>query len=158
MFAPAGVPGVDDYFGRLHGTFSAPVGTSLLHGGFTVESRRDQGTWRDVLLDSDLVAYLRNDRFGSHTLFLRASVAGGWLTSMPFQLSLGGREGVRALAEDRFPGGRMTRFTIEDRILFPWPRVGTAELRGIEIHERNVALGLFRSVAVEAVRGKEGFG
>ena len=30
--------------------------------------------------------------------------------------------------EDRFPGGRMTRFVIEDRIAFPWPRVGTADL------------------------------
>ncbi len=128
VFAPDDVPGVDDFFGRLHGTFSAPIGSSLLHGGLTVESRRDRGTWRDVLLDTDLVAYLRNDDLGSHTLFARASFAGGWLTSMPFQLSLGGREGVRALAEDRFPGGRMTRFTIEDRIVFPWPRVGTADL------------------------------
>jgi hypothetical protein len=47
---------------------------------------------------------------------------------MPFQLSLGGRQGVRSLVEDRYPGGRMARFVIEDRVVFPWPRRGVADL------------------------------
>ncbi len=128
LLLPDGVPGVDDAFGRAHATFGAPVGSSLLHGVFTIESRRDRERWQDVLFDGDLVAWLRNDDLRSHTLFLRASVAGGWRMTTPFQMGLGGREGIRALPEDRFPGGRMTRFVIEDRILFPWPRVGTADL------------------------------
>ena len=40
---------------------------------------------------------------------------------MPYQMSLGGREGLRALPEDRYPGGRTVRFVAEDRIVFPWP-------------------------------------
>jgi hypothetical protein len=125
---PNGVPGLSDYFGRLHGSFGAPVGSSLFHGGFTVESRRDEGDWQDLLADADIVAYLRNDNLRGHTLFLRASTAGGWRTALPYQLSLGGREGVRSLAEDRYPGGRMARFVVEDRIGFPWPKRGAADL------------------------------
>lgn len=127
-FAPGGVPVVDDVFGRVHGSFGAAVGSSLLHGGFTVESRREGGDWQDILSDADLVAYLRNDGLGAHTLFVRGSVAGGWRTRLPFQLALGGRRGVRSLVEDRFPGAKMVRFVVEDRILFPWPRPGAADL------------------------------
>jgi hypothetical protein len=128
LLVPDDVPGLDDYFGRLHGSFTFPIGSSLLHGGTTVETRRDRGDWQDLLVDGDLVAYLRTTHLKSHTLFLRASGAGGWRTSLPFQLSLGGREGIRSLPEDRLPGGRMTRFVVEDRILFPWPAPGSADL------------------------------
>lgn len=127
-FTPDGVAVVDDLFGRVHASFGAGVGSSLLHGGFTVESRRDAGSWQDVLADADLVAYLRNDGLQAHTIFVRASMAGGWRTRLPYQLSLGGRQGVRSLAEDRYPGARMMRFLVEDRILFPWPRPGAADL------------------------------
>lgn len=128
VLTPSDVPGVDDVFGRAHASFGTPVGSSLLHGGFTVEARHDDGSWQDVLGDADLVAFLRNDGLQAHTVFLRASVAGGWRTTLPYQLSLGGRQGVRSLVEDRYPGGRMMRFIVEDRILFPWPRPGTADL------------------------------
>lgn len=128
VLTPSDVPAINDWFGRLHGSFGAPVGSSLLHGGVTVESRRDEGLWQDLLLDADLVGWLRNDGLEAHTLFLRASIAGGSRVSLPFQLSLGGREGVRSLPEDRFPGERMARFVVEDRILLPWPRPGTADL------------------------------
>jgi hypothetical protein len=124
---PSDVPALDDWFGRLHGSFGAPIGSSLLHGGVTVESRRDGGAWQDVLMDADLVAWLRTDALPAHTVFLRASVAGGSRVALPFQLSLGGREGVRSLPEDRFPGGRLARLVVEDRIVFPWPRPGTAD-------------------------------
>jgi hypothetical protein len=128
LFVPDEVPGLDDVFGRVHASFGAPVGSSLLHGGFTFESRRTDEDWQDLLVDADLVSYLRNDAIEGHTLFLRASAAGGWRTTLPFQLALGGREGVRSLVEDRYPGGRMLRFVAEDRILFPWPRPGVADL------------------------------
>jgi hypothetical protein len=121
VLTPEGVPGVDDYFGRVRGSFGVPVGSSILHGSFTVESRRDAGAWKDVLADADVVGYLRNGALRGHTLFVRASMAGGWNTTLPFQVRLGGREGVRSLVEDRFPGGRMARFVVEDRIAFPWP-------------------------------------
>ena len=128
VLVPDGLDGSDDMFGRVHASFGAPAGSSLLHGGFTAEARRDEG-WQDVLADADIVAYLRNDGLRAHTLFLRASVAGGWDMTLPFQLALGGRQGVRSLVEDRYPGGRMARFVIEDRVVFPWPeRGGFADL------------------------------
>lgn len=127
LLVPDGVEGSDDVFGRAHFSFGAPVGSSLLHGGLTVESRHEDG-WQDVLADAELVAYLRNDDLAAHTLFLRASVGGGWNTTIPFQLSLGGRQGVRSLREDEYPGGRIARFIVEDRVLLPWPSRGTADL------------------------------
>ena len=123
-FLPLDLEGASDTWGRAHASFGAPLGASLLHGGFTAEARHDEGHWRDVLLDADLVAYLRTSRSASHTFFLRMSTAAGWQTTLPYQLSLGGRDAVRSLVEDRFPGGRMLRFVIEDRIVLPWPPPG----------------------------------
>lgn len=128
VLTPEGVPVDDDVLGRVHASFGAPIGSSILHGGATVESRRFAGQWRDLLADADLVAYLRNDDLQSHTLFVRVATAGGWRTTLPFQLSLGGRDGIRSLLEDRYPGGRMVRFLVEDRVLFPWPSPGTVDL------------------------------
>lgn len=128
LFVPSDVPGLDDYFGRLHASFGAPVGSTLLHGGFTAEARHDEGEFRDVLFDVDVVGYLRNQALPGSTLFLRASYGGGWNTYLPYQLSLGGREGVRSLKEDLFPGGRMTKFVVEERYMFPWPRRGVADI------------------------------
>jgi hypothetical protein len=112
---------VDDYYTRAHASFTAALGSSLLHGAATLEARREDGAWRDLLVDGDLVAYGRTQRLESHTLFVRVASAGGWRTSVPYQLSLGGREGIRSLAEDHFPGGRLLRFVVEDRIVLPWP-------------------------------------
>lgn len=128
LFVPGDVPAADDYFGRAHASFTAPIGSSLLHGGGTVETRRDGGDWRDLLVDADLVAYIRGEALPWQTFFFRTQFAGGWNTELPFQLSLGGREGVRSLKEDRFPGGRMVRLVAEDRILFPWPRRGSVDV------------------------------
>jgi hypothetical protein len=111
-----------------HASFTAPLGASLLHGGATVEARRDGGHWRDVLASTDLVFYGRTDLLPGQTWFARASFGGGWNTSLPYQLSLGGREAVRALPEDVLPGGRMLLFVVEDRIAFGWPGPNTADL------------------------------
>jgi hypothetical protein len=121
VLIPDGATGADEFFGRANASFTAPLGTGILHGGAYLESRRADNGWEDVLADAELVAYLRNDGLPGQTFFLRASVAGGWDTTMPYQMSLGGREGLRALPEDRYPGGRTARFVFEDRIVFPWP-------------------------------------
>ena len=121
VLIPDEATGADEFFGRVNGSFTAPIGSSILHGGAYIESRQASAGWQDVLSDAELVAYLRNDGLPGQTLFLRASAAGGWNTSMPYQISLGGREGLRALPEDRYPGGRTVRFVAEDRIVFPWP-------------------------------------
>ena len=119
---------VDDWYTRVHASFAAAIGSSLVLGGGTMEMRHEDGGWRDILADGDIVAYGRTDRLESHTLFFRVASASGWRTTMPYQLSLGGRDGVRSLAEDRFPGGRMLRFVLEDRVVLPWPSPESMDL------------------------------
>jgi hypothetical protein len=127
LLGSGNVPEENDLYTRAHLSFTQPLGASLYHAAGTVESRRGGGTWHDVLADADLALYLRSSDQPTNTVFLRASVSGGWDTTLPFQLSLGGRQGVRSLAEDRYAGGRMAHFIVEDRIAFPWP-TDTADL------------------------------
>ncbi|MEX2049489.1 MAG: hypothetical protein WEB90_07925 [Gemmatimonadota bacterium] len=124
---PNGVPEEDDLYTRTHVSTTQLIGSSVVHASGTVEARRGGGEWRDVLADADLSLHLRSSDEPTNTVFFRASVGGGWDTALPFQVSLGGRQGVRSLEEDRYPGGRVVRFILEDRIVFPWP-TDTADL------------------------------
>jgi hypothetical protein len=120
-------PEANDWYTRGHVSLTEPLGSSLLHMGATLEARHVESGWRDVLAEGELVAYGRAGWLPWQTLFFRMSTAGGWETTLPYQLSLGGREGVRSLKEDRMPGARLLRFVAEDRIVFPWPS-NTADL------------------------------
>jgi hypothetical protein len=71
--------------------------------------------WRDLLSELDFKGFHRFSESGGHTLFLRASGARTWSMDRPFQLTAGGREGVRGYSEDAFPGGRRVLFSLEDR-------------------------------------------
>ena len=121
LLTPADVRGLDDTFVRGIATGTAALGSSLLRATLSGELRYDDG-WRDQLASAELVGYLRSASLPGQTFFFRTSLAGGWGATGPFQLSLGGRESVRSLPEDRFPGGRTARFTVEDRIVLPWPK------------------------------------
>jgi hypothetical protein len=127
IFAAGRAPKENDWYTRGHVSVMHPVGSSLLHGGASIQARHLAAGWRDVMAEAELVAYGRADWLPWQTWFFRASTASAWDTTLPYQLSLGGREGVRSLAEDRFPGGRMLRFVAENRIVFPWP-TDTADL------------------------------
>jgi len=120
-------PRENDLYTRGHLSFTQPIGASILHGGASVEARHISAGWRDVMAEAELVGYGRAGWLPWQTWFFRASTAGAWDTTIPYQLSLGGRDGVRSLPEDRFPGGRMVRFVAENRIVFPWP-TDTADL------------------------------
>lgn len=122
-----GAPPDDDYYVRSHMSFMAPVGRSLIGGGLSFEARHPEAGWRDILGSLDLTMHGRADWLPAQTLFFRAASASGWDTTIPFQLNLGGREGVRSLREDQYPGGRLLRFVFEDRIVLPWPE-DTADL------------------------------
>ena len=74
-----------------------------------------------LLGEADLYGYLRSRKTPGHTFFARASASGGWSMDTPFQLTLGGRRGVRGLEEEDFPGGRRVLLTLEDRIVVRWP-------------------------------------
>ncbi len=120
-------PRENDWFTRAHVSATQPIGPSLLHWGASIEARHSSAGWRDIMAEGEFVAYGRAAWLPWQTWFFRASSAGTWQLTLPYQLSLGGREGVRSLPEDRFPGGRMLRFVAEDRIVFPWP-TDTADL------------------------------
>ncbi len=117
----------NDWYTRGHLSTTLPIGSSLIHGGATIEARHIAAGWRDGMAEGELVGYGRASWLPWQTWFFRASTAGVWDATLPYQLSLGGREGVRSLPEDRFPGGRMLRFVAENRIVFPWP-TDTADL------------------------------
>jgi len=127
LLTPGGAPAEKDYFVRSHLSTILPVGSSVVYGALDAEARHPEAGWRDMFLEAEFAAYGRAGWLPWQTLFFRASGSGGWETTVPFQLSLGGREGVRSLAEDRLPGGRMARFVLEDRVAFPWPS-NTADL------------------------------
>lgn len=113
--APGSVEQGGGTFLRSHVALTRPVlAGGLLHLTGTIEARRRGNRWHDVLGQGDAVLYAPLHR--AHTLFVRGATAFGRHMSRPFQLSLGGREGVRSLPDDALPGGRMVRLTVEDRL------------------------------------------
>ena len=84
-----------------------------VHGRRALRPSPGPGGWRD------LVGVVRTDFYWTHndwsSLYLRGRVSGGWNTDRPFQLTLGGRDGVRAYDEDAFPGGRLLFLSAEQR-------------------------------------------
>jgi len=87
---------------------------NLLSGG-------EAGTgWRNELLELDGLFYWQSTE-RRHTVLAQVSGAGGWNTTLPFQLTLGGPQGVRGYSDRDFPGARRLVFTIEDRLYVPWP-------------------------------------
>ncbi|MEJ2539054.1 MAG: BamA/TamA family outer membrane protein [Gemmatimonadota bacterium] len=84
--------------------------------------------WRDVLARFDLLLYWQPDRFERHTVLTRVSASGGWTMDRPFQLTLGGRRGLRGFDEDDYPGARRVVLNLEDRIYLGWPAPNFADL------------------------------
>ncbi len=58
---------------------------------------------------------------GSHTLVMGLTAAGGWNSSFPFQLTLGGPHGIRGYDREDFPVGQRVLLHLEDRIKLGWP-------------------------------------
>lgn len=122
---------VDDLFTRVSLFKGAATRSWVANANVQVEGRQVYsgsdagGGWRDVLAEGDLLLYGQPDWLPSQTLLVRISAAGGWTVDTPYQLSLGGRHGLRGYPEGTFPGGRRLVITLEDRIRFPspWPEL-----------------------------------
>lgn len=110
-----------DAFVHLDAAIAKPLGSSYVWSGVYMEGNRADGRWRDLMAGAEAVAYVRSGSVPAHTLFLRASGAASWRGSLPFQLTLGGRAGVRSLPEDAWPGGKSVLLVVEDRIRLDWP-------------------------------------
>ena len=117
---PSGEPSADDTFLRFGLASGWKLGGSYFFfdaraQGRRVEAASDTAAWRDLLGELDLLAYLRAP---VSTFLLRASASGGRGHHVPFQLTLGGREGLRGLREEAFPGSDRLLFSAESRIAF----------------------------------------
>jgi hypothetical protein len=89
----------------------------LWEGRYEID--REEESFRDVLTEGDVYLYLQPSE--RHTFFGRFSSASGARNDRPFQLTLGGRDGVRGYSRDAFPGAERLLFTVEDRIQMDWP-------------------------------------
>lgn len=77
--------------------------------------RGPQAGWHDVIAEADAVVYLSSRAQPLHSRMLRASATGGWHTRTPFQLTLGGKRGLRGYGLHEFPGGRRIVLSAEER-------------------------------------------
>ncbi|TVP44001.1 MAG: hypothetical protein EA350_12545 [Gemmatimonadales bacterium] len=98
----------------------------------TLEGRRERGSpdtpVRDLLGEFHAFLYHQVPTAIPQTLVLRVSGQGGWRTDAPFQLMLGGPDGVRGYPDAAFPGGRRLVVTVEDRFRLPSPLPDLADL------------------------------
>ncbi len=86
---------------------------AVLRGSF--ESRRDydDNAWRDVFGTVEARGFWQLSR--RHTVDIGALFSAGWDATVPFQLTLGGGEGVRGYSLFRFPGGARAVVSVEER-------------------------------------------
>jgi hypothetical protein len=77
--------------------------------------------WEDIFAEGDAYLYWQPKPDGKHTVLFRASATGGWDVATPYQLTLGGRDGVRGYNRKSFPGGRRLLLSLEDRVFVRWP-------------------------------------
>jgi hypothetical protein len=110
------------------GETTAAYLTGMLEGRREDVSGSVVGKWGDLLTESHAFLYWQPDRPWSRTLLLRATVQGGWDTTSPFQLHLGGADGVRGYREWDLPVARKVVFTVENRGRFPGPFSGLVDL------------------------------
>jgi len=128
ILLPEGSTDAADTYGRIHASMGIPIGSSLIFGQTTTEVAHSHGEWRDLLTEFELVSYGRASWLRNQTLFFRVSAGGGWRTTIPFQMTLGGRDGVRSLRDDAFPGGRRVLIVVEDRIKLGWPNWSVGDI------------------------------
>jgi hypothetical protein len=112
------------------------LGDVLVIGRGRVDARRDlraagdSPEWEDVYLENELMAYLQTSLLPRQTIFARAAMTGGWTTRTPFQLTLGGFDGLRGFDGERLPGGRRFVATLEDRFYIGWPFPNVLDVGG----------------------------
>ena len=92
----------------------------LVAGTFSEETF-SEGTFRDILGEAGAYFYWQPPATPDHVFVVGVSGAGGWNTSLPFQLTLGGPSGVRGYDREEFPAGQRVVAHLEDRIALSGP-------------------------------------
>ncbi len=126
----------DDLFGTVTMYAGMELGPAVITAQLRQDARRDfhaktpGSEWKDVYGEGEVLAYVKPPIIPRHTLVFRAAGAGGWTTTTPFQLTLGGDRALRGYDPERLPGGRRAVFTAEDRYYFGWPFKEVFDLGG----------------------------
>lgn len=97
--------------GRLYSHVSAR--SQARYSGDMVGGSR----WRDVMLEVEGTSYW--NQAATLALFTRVAWAEASRMERPFQLTLGGREGIRGYDNDAFPGARRLLVSVEERWSVP---------------------------------------
>jgi len=111
------------------GIFAAtePARGVLTGAQLTMEGRREgeplieHAGWNDVFAQLEGWAYWRPTPVSHTTLVAALSAVGGWHTTVPFQLTLGGGSGLRGYPRHLYPGGQRVVASLETRTYVPWP-------------------------------------
>jgi hypothetical protein len=123
-----------DVFGGLDLRLGAAGEQHTAYLSGRIEGRREDvsgsvaGQWGDLLTEVHALLYRQSPRDLYRTLLLRGTAQGGWDTSSPFQLTLGGPAGVRGYRETELPVGRKVIFSLENRGSIPGPLSGLMDL------------------------------
>lgn len=105
----------------------APVRGLLAGFSARGEGRRDFGVqagsfeWRNLFGQADAWAYWRPSEESRHTFVAAVTGVGGWRTTVPFQLTMGNRAGLRGLPAHAWPGERRVVGSVEHRAYLGWP-------------------------------------
>lgn len=120
LFAGRARPG---WVGQFHTSVEGRIpGQGEHQRGFgTDPSGLATGPVRHLLAESHGFLYLIATRPFPQTLVFRGTVQGGTQNDEPFQLTLGGPDGVRSLREGEDPGEVRLLFTVENRVRVPSP-------------------------------------
>jgi hypothetical protein len=115
-----------DVLARLSLFRGGELGPILSFFTLSAESRREAGRgrtegWRDGIGEAQTLNYWHPEGPGSPTILFRASAQGGWRTDAPYQLTLGGPDGVRGYSETAVPGARRVILSAEGRWGLPNP-------------------------------------
>ncbi|MDE2975122.1 MAG: hypothetical protein OXU64_10480 [Gemmatimonadota bacterium] len=118
-------------FHEIRGAVSLFAGTAgdrwIVNSELSVEAARPlsrparDGAFRDVLAEVGAYFYWQPARVPRHTVVVGVSGVGGWNSSLPFQLTLGGRYAVRGYGREDFPVARRLVAHMEDRITLGSP-------------------------------------
>ncbi len=106
---------------------AAPVRGLLAGFSARGEGRRDFGAdsgsfeWRNLFGQADAWAYWRPSEESRHTVVAAVRAVGGWRTTVPFQLTMGNRAGLRGLPTHAWPGERRVVASLEHRAYLGWP-------------------------------------
>ena len=92
-----------------------------LEGKRRSDEASERTAWNDVFAQMDAWAYWRPSPESRHTLIGALAAAGGWNTTVPFQLTLGGASALRGHPRHQDPGAQRVVASVEQRSYLGWP-------------------------------------